>query len=151
MLKNVKKLPYTYFYNISLNVLRPNFFSIHNLPFSYIRISRRESKLGHKLAFFVLHELLHQRITELQLSIIVCTFNCFDPKYAFKTHRNIETKNEWLIVRKTKDTLLFSILLEMCVQSLKSIVQAVWCLSLWRVHLQETFPQRNPSATSNSL
>ena len=33
MLKNMTVLLYIYFYNISRNVLRPNFFSIYNLPF----------------------------------------------------------------------------------------------------------------------
>ena len=32
MLKNMTVLLYTYFYNISLNVLRPTFFNICNLP-----------------------------------------------------------------------------------------------------------------------
>ena len=34
MLKNMTVLLYTYFFNISLNVLRPTFFNICNLPFS---------------------------------------------------------------------------------------------------------------------
>ena len=34
MLKNMKVLWHTYFYNISLNVLRPTFFNRYNLPFS---------------------------------------------------------------------------------------------------------------------
>ena len=34
MLKNLKVLLHTYFYNISLNILRSNFFNMHNLPFS---------------------------------------------------------------------------------------------------------------------
>ena len=33
MLKNMTVLLETYFYNISLNVLRPTFFNIYNLPF----------------------------------------------------------------------------------------------------------------------
>ena len=33
MLKNMAVLLYTYFYNISLNVRRPTFFNIYNLPF----------------------------------------------------------------------------------------------------------------------
>ena len=33
MLKNMTVLLNTYFYNISLNVLRPTFFNIYNLPF----------------------------------------------------------------------------------------------------------------------
>ena len=33
MLKNVPVLLYTYFYNFSLNVLRPTIFNIYNLPF----------------------------------------------------------------------------------------------------------------------
>ena len=33
MLKNLTVLLYSYFYNISLNVLRPTFFNIYNLPF----------------------------------------------------------------------------------------------------------------------
>ena len=32
--KNMKVLLYTCFYNVSLNVLRPTFFNIYNLPFS---------------------------------------------------------------------------------------------------------------------
>ena len=41
---------------------------------------------------------------------------------ALSKRRIIEIKNELLIVRKKTGTLLFSILLEICVQSLKSIV-----------------------------
>ena len=33
VLKNMTVLLYTYFYNISLNALRPTFFNIYNLPF----------------------------------------------------------------------------------------------------------------------
>ena len=33
VLKDMTVLLYTYFYNISLNVLRPTFFNIYNLPF----------------------------------------------------------------------------------------------------------------------
>ena len=33
MIKNMKVLLYTYFHNIFLNVLRPTFFNIYNLPF----------------------------------------------------------------------------------------------------------------------
>ena len=33
VLKNMTVLLYSYFYNISLNVLRPTFFNIYNLPF----------------------------------------------------------------------------------------------------------------------
>ena len=34
MFKNMKVLLYTHFYNISLNVIRPNFSSMYHLPFS---------------------------------------------------------------------------------------------------------------------
>ena len=34
IVKSMKVLLYTYFYNISLNVLKPTFFNIYNLPFA---------------------------------------------------------------------------------------------------------------------
>ena len=46
MLKNVTVLLYTNFYNISLNVLRPTFFNIYNLPFFTF------TKVGPKTDYF---------------------------------------------------------------------------------------------------
>ena len=47
MLKNMAVLLYTYFHNISLNLLRPTFLSIYNIPFYALQIL---VKLGSKLA-----------------------------------------------------------------------------------------------------
>ena len=46
-------LLYAYFYNISLNVLRPNFFSIYNLPFLCSpNIGKIRAKAGPKTNYF---------------------------------------------------------------------------------------------------
>ena len=47
--KNIQVLLYAHFYNISLNVLRPNFLNICNSPISHFQIS---GKLGSKLTTF---------------------------------------------------------------------------------------------------
>ena len=65
MLKNTKVLLHTYFYNISLNVLRPTFFGIYNLPFSRsTNIKKLESTLGHTFPTFWV-----TAPTEMQFSI----------------------------------------------------------------------------------
>ena len=52
-LKNIKVPLYTYFYNISLNVLRPTFFNICNLPFSHFpNIRKIRVKVGPKTNYF---------------------------------------------------------------------------------------------------
>ena len=53
MLKNMAKLSYTNFYNISLNVLRPTFFNIYNLPFLRSpNIGKIRVKVGSKTDYF---------------------------------------------------------------------------------------------------
>ena len=53
MLKNMTVLLYTYFFNISLNVLRPTFFNICNLPFlSSPNIGKIRVKVGPKTNYF---------------------------------------------------------------------------------------------------
>ena len=53
MLKNVTVLLYTNFYNISLNVLRPTFFNIYNLPFLRSpNIGKIRVKVGPKTNYF---------------------------------------------------------------------------------------------------
>ena len=53
MLKNMTVLLYTYFFNISLNVLRPTFFNIRNLPFlSSPNIGKIRVKVGPKTNYF---------------------------------------------------------------------------------------------------
>ena len=63
VLKNMTVLFYTYFYNISLSVLRPTFFNIYNLPFlRSTNIGKIRIKVGAKTNyFFLLYELLHQQ------------------------------------------------------------------------------------------
>ena len=51
-------------------------------------------------------------------------------KSTFKTRWIIAIKNEWLFDIKNEGKLLFRILSEMCVQSLKLIVQAVFIMEL---------------------
>ena len=60
--KNMTVLLYTYFY-IFLNVLRPTFFNIYNLPFLRSpNIGKIRVKVGPKTNyFFLLYELLHQQ------------------------------------------------------------------------------------------
>ena len=54
MLKNMTVLLYSYFYNISLSVLRPNFFNIYNLPFLRSpNISSTRVKVGPKTNYFL--------------------------------------------------------------------------------------------------
>ena len=53
MLKNMPMLLHTYFYNISLNALRPTFFNIYNLPFSHSpNIGKIRVKVGPKTNHF---------------------------------------------------------------------------------------------------
>ena len=63
VLKNMAVLLYTYFYNISLNALRPTFFNIYNLPFlRSSNIGKIRVKVGPKTNYFyLLYELLHQQ------------------------------------------------------------------------------------------
>ena len=52
-LKNKQLLLYTHFYNISLNVLRPNFLNICNLPISHFpNIRKIRVKVGPKTNYF---------------------------------------------------------------------------------------------------
>ena len=52
-LKNIQELLYTHFYSISLNVLRPNFFNILNLPISHFpNIRKIRVKVGPKTNYF---------------------------------------------------------------------------------------------------
>ena len=52
-LENIKVLLYTHFYNIFLNVLRPTFFNISNLPFSHFTDIRKiRVKVGSKTNCF---------------------------------------------------------------------------------------------------
>ena len=133
VLKNMTVL-YTYFYNISLNLLRPTFFNLYNLPFLCSRnISKIRVKVGIKTNyFFLIYELLHQQ--NVKFSIIFCHWkkinNCFLAKHTIKTCWTIAIKNEWLIIRKNAGTVLCSGLLEMCVQSLKLTLLAVFTLEL---------------------
>ena len=53
ILKNIKVLLYTHFYNISLNALRSNFFKICNLPFAHFpKIKQIRVKVGPKTDCF---------------------------------------------------------------------------------------------------
>ena len=53
MLKNKTVLLYTYFYNISLNVVRPAFVNIYNLPFlRFPNIGKIGVKVGPKTSYF---------------------------------------------------------------------------------------------------
>ena len=53
MSENMKVLLYIYFYNIFLNVLRPTFFNIYNLPFlRFPNISKTRVKVGPKTSYF---------------------------------------------------------------------------------------------------
>ena len=52
-LRNIQVLLYTHFYNISLNILRPNFFNIYNLPILHFpNIGKIRVKVGPKLTTF---------------------------------------------------------------------------------------------------
>ena len=117
MLKNKTVLLYTYFYNISLNVLRPTFASIYNFPFlRFPNIGKIEVKVGPKTSYFSsfmsscanritvfnnFFSLLTKRQTKpcprflsFQIFFESSTFNYFHAKYAFKAHRVIAIKNE---------------------------------------------------------
>ena len=53
MFKNMKVLLYTYFYNMSLNVLRPTFFNIYYLTFlRSSNIGKIRAKVGPKTNYF---------------------------------------------------------------------------------------------------
>ena len=52
-IKNMTVLLYTYFYNISLNVLRPTFFNIYNIPYLLSpNIGKIRVKVGPKSNYF---------------------------------------------------------------------------------------------------
>ena len=69
MLKKKAVLLYTYFYNISLNVLRPTFANICNLPFlQFPNIGKIRVKVGPKTRYF--SSFMSSCTTELQFSII---------------------------------------------------------------------------------
>ena len=52
-LRNIQVLLYTHFYNISLNILRPNFFNIYNLPILHFpNIGKIRVRVGPKLTTF---------------------------------------------------------------------------------------------------
>lgn len=150
MLKNMKALLYTYFYNILLNVLNQPFaiyriYLYHFLGkirvkigpntnyFSYFLSSwtNRIAICNNLFAFICRQSKDKQNLARDFLLLIYFFENLllfvFMQKYAFKTGRIIAVKNDWLIVMKT---FLFSILLEMRMQSLKSIVEAVFVLKL---------------------
>ena len=165
MLKNMTVLLYTYSFNVSLNVIRITFFNVCNLPFlSSPNIGKIGSKLGQKLTTFP--TLWAPAPTELQFSIIIChwyvanqetnktvptiffllnifwviSFWLFLWKLRFQTRRIIAIKNEQLTIRQNAGMVSCSSLLEMCVQSLKLIVWAVFVLELLKCS-----PHRNQS------
>ena len=151
MLKNMTVLLYTYSFNVSLNVIRITFFNICNLPFlSSPNIGKIGSKLGQKLTTFP--TLWAPAPTELQFSIIffhwyvanqetnktvpaifsllnifwIISFWMFSWKLRFQNSSNCCYKKEQVTIRKNAGTFLCTSLLEMCVQSLKLIVWAVF-------------------------
>ena len=155
MLRNMTVLLYTYFFNISLNVIRPSFCNMCNLPFlSSPNIGKIRVKVRPKTNYFsyfmssctntiaVFNIFFHwyvanQEKNKTMLAIFsfwiffeYSAFDCFHGKYAFKTRRIIAIKNEQLIIRWNVGMVLCSSLLEMCVQSLKLIVWAVFVLEL---------------------
>ena len=71
-IKNMTVLLYTYFYNISLNVLRPTFFNIYSLPFlPSPNIGKIRVKVGPKANYFLLiYELLQQWLIENRLKFV---------------------------------------------------------------------------------
>ena len=131
-LKNIQALLYTHFYNISLNVLRPNFLNICNLPISHFpNIRKIRVKVGPKTNYFSYF------MSSCTDSIVV--FNNFfslifsQPRdkqdsardfLLFKYFLNnlLGKKNVKYIIRKNAGTVLCISLLETCVQSLKLIV-----------------------------
>ena len=134
ILKNIKVLLYTPFYNVSLNVLRPTFFNICNLPFSHFpNIRKIRVKVRPKTNYFTYFmSSCTDRIVVFNNFFLLIfsqprgkqnrahdfllfkyflnnlpTFNCFHAKYALKV---------WL---SKLGMALCSSLLEMCLQSLK--------------------------------
>ena len=102
MLKNLTVLLYTYFHNISLNVLRPTFFNICNLPFLLSpNIGIIRVKVGPKTNYFsIILSFCTKRIAGFFFTDMKPTkrqtkssLNCFHAKYAFKV-RVIAIKNE---------------------------------------------------------
>ena len=123
MLKNVTVLLSTYFYNISLNVLRLTFFSIYNLSFLRSPNIKIRVKVGPKTNYFsynlssctnriaVFNNFFHWYVanqeTNKTVPVIfflldifwIISFWLFHGNYAFKTRRIIAIKNEQLIIR----------------------------------------------------
>ena len=137
-------LLYTHFYNISLNVLRPNFFNICNLPISHFpNIRKIRVKVGPKTNYFsyfmssctdrivVFNNFFHlylanQESNKTAIFFVsnifwIIYFQLFSCKIRFQSSWNY-CNIKWLIIRKNAGTVLCSSLLETCVQSLKLIV-----------------------------
>ena len=161
MLKNMAVLLYTYFFNISLNILRPIFFNIHNLPFLRSpNIGKIKVKVGPKTNYFsYFMSSCTNRIEVFNnfFSLICnqpwdkqnCTRDFFPFRYFLNNQlltvfmQNTLSSNycykkcyysllEKLVVTENTSTVLCSSLLEMCVQSLKLIVCAIFVLELVR-------------------
>ena len=104
--KKIKVLLYTPFYNIYLNVLRPTFFNICNLPFSYFPNTvsgKLGSKLGQRLTTFP--TLWAPATTELQYSIF---FSLVSSQPRDKQNR----ARDFLLFKYFLNSLLINILMQ---------------------------------------
>ena len=127
MLKNLTVLLYTYFHNISLNVLRPTFFNICNLPFLLSpNIGIIRVKVGPKTIFPIfwasapreLQVFFHWYEANQKTNKIF--FELFSCKIRFQSSSYCNKK--WITHWKKAGTVLCSSLLEICMQSLKLIL-----------------------------
>ena len=159
MLKNMAVLLYIYFFNISLNILRPIFFNIYNLPFLRSpNIGKIKVKIGPKTNYF--SYFMSSCTNRIEVFNNFFSLTCSQPRdkqnrardfFPFRYFLNNQlltvfmqntlSQNyyykkcyysllEKLVIRENTSTVLYSSLLEMCVQSLKLIVCAIFVLEL---------------------
>ena len=161
MLTNLAVLLCTYFYNISLNLLRPTFFNIYSLPFLISpNIGKIKVKVGPKTNYFSYFMSSCTNRIEVfnNFFSLICNQprdkqNCARDFFPFRYFLNNQLLTvfmqntlssnycykkcyysllEKLVVTENTSTVLCSSLLEMCVQSLKLIVCAIFVLELVR-------------------
>ena len=76
ILKTMKVLLFSYFYDISLNVIRPTFFNIYNLPFSrFLSIRKIKVKLKPKnnYFFYFMSSCTHRTAVFSNLFALICS------------------------------------------------------------------------------
>ena len=114
--KNIQVLLYAHFYNISLNVLRPNFLNICNLPISHFpNIRKIRVKVGPKTNYF---SYIMSSCTD---SIVV--FNNFFSLIFNQPRDKQNCVCDFLLFRYFFDNLLLSVFMQNTISKLVELLQ----------------------------